>query len=157
MAEREPRAAVALLWDTRERADGLRDALAAAGAAVVYESSARSLDRDALEHARAEVIVVNLDAQADSDFDDEVYALLDDPRYRVVFNEGDVSSGLSGWDQARWARHLAAKILGADVDPPRPRDAEAVPQRAPAPAPAAAVETLIVTGSPRIGDPPGGP
>lgn len=140
MAEREPRAAVALLWDTRERADGLRDALAAAGAAVVYESSARSLDRDALEHARAEVIVVNLDAQADSDFDDEVYALLDDPRYRVVFNEGDVSSGLSGWDQARWARHLAAKILGADVDPPRPSDAEAVPQRAPAPAPADAVE-----------------
>lgn len=140
MAERAPRAAVALLWDTRERADGLRDALAAAGAAVVYESSARSLDRDALERAQAEVIVVNLDAQADSDFDDEVYALLDDPRYRVVFNEGDVSSGLSGWDQARWARHLAAKILGADVDPPRPSDAEAVPQRAAAPAPADAVE-----------------
>jgi two-component system chemotaxis response regulator CheB/chemosensory pili system protein ChpB (putative protein-glutamate methylesterase) len=52
-----------------------------------------------------------------------------------VFNDASASSSLSGWDQARWARHLASKIIGdANIDPPRPEGAEAVP----APRPVAA-------------------
>ena len=45
----------------------------------------------------------------------------------MLFNDGTVSSGLSGWDQARWARHLAAKILNKPeaADPPRPANATA--------------------------------
>jgi two-component system chemotaxis response regulator CheB/chemosensory pili system protein ChpB (putative protein-glutamate methylesterase) len=130
VAEHATGVAVALLYDTRERGAHLREALTAFGAPIVYEAPTHLLDRAALERSQANVVVVNLDAQQDPDLDD-VYGLLADDRYRVVFNDGDVSSALSGWDQARWARHLAAKILGADIDPPRPTDAQPVPVAAP--------------------------
>lgn len=117
---------VALLYETRERGEQLRDILNSFGASVVYEALASALDRDALERSQASVVVVNLDAQNDPDIDN-VYELLDDARYRVVFNESEVSNALSGSDHARWVRHLAAKVLGADVDPPRPAGAEAIP------------------------------
>ena len=130
MAEHASAVAVALLYDTRERGAHLREALTAFGASIVYEASTHALDRDALERSQANVVVVNLDPQQDPDLDD-IYGLLADERYRVVFNDGEVSSALSGWDQARWARHLAAKILGADIDPPRPVDAEPVPASTP--------------------------
>ncbi|HEY0232115.1 MAG TPA: chemotaxis protein CheB [Dokdonella sp.] len=130
MAEHASGVAVALLYETRERGAHLREALTSLGAPIVYEASTHTLDRDALERSQANVVVVNLDAQQDPGLDD-VYGLLADQRYRVVFNDGEVSSALSGWDHARWARHLAAKILGADIDPPRPVDAEPVPAAAP--------------------------
>jgi chemosensory pili system protein ChpB (putative protein-glutamate methylesterase) len=46
-----------------------------------------------------------------------------------VFNDAQVSSNLSGWDHARWARNLAAKILRRPEisTPPRPPGAESVP------------------------------
>ncbi len=99
----------------------------ALGASVVYEAEPQAFDRSALERSQANVVVVNLDARNDADLDN-VYELLDDVRYRVVFNDDEVSGGLTGWDQARWMRHLAAKILDdANIDPPRPEGAEAVP------------------------------
>lgn len=119
--------AVALLYETHELGDQLRGPLSAIGAPIVYEAATHALDREALERSHANVVVVSLDAQNDPDLEG-VYDLLDDSRYRVVFNDGDVSSTLSGWDHARWLRHLSAKILGdANIDPPRPADAEAVP------------------------------
>lgn len=119
--------AVALLSQTPERGAHLREALRSLGAPVVYETSTHDLDRTALERSHANVVVVNLDSQGDPQLDD-LTGLLTDTRYRVVFNDAEVSSTLSGWDQARWARHLAAKVLGqADIDPPRPADAQAVP------------------------------
>ncbi|MEO5559157.1 MAG: chemotaxis protein CheB [Dokdonella sp.] len=126
MSSTESGVCVALLYETRERGEQLRDILNSFGASVVYEALASALDRDALERSQASVIVVNLDAQNDPDIDN-VYELLDDARYRVVFNESEVSNALSGSDHARWVRHLAAKVLGADVDPPRPAGAEAIP------------------------------
>jgi len=135
VTERDSDVAVALLYDTRERGAHLRDALEALGTSIVYEAATHSLDRSALERSQANVVVVNLDAQPDPDLDD-VYALLADTQCRVIFNDSEVSSALSGWDQARWARHLVAKIRGgADIDPPRPADAEAVPMRAPSMSP----------------------
>lgn len=118
---------VALLCVQGEFGDRVRESMAALGAPVVYEAAPQALDRDALERSQANVVVVNLDARSDADFEN-VYELLDDARYRVVFNDDEVSGGLTGWDQARWMRHLAAKILGdVDIDPPRPADAEVVP------------------------------
>jgi chemosensory pili system protein ChpB (putative protein-glutamate methylesterase) len=136
VSSNETGVSVALLYETRESGIALREVLNSFGAPVVYESLASALDRDALERSHANVVVVNLDAQNDPDLD-SVYDLLDDERYRVVFNENEVSSGLSGSDHARWVRHLAAKVLGADIDPPRPAGAESVPVpvRVPAPAP----------------------
>jgi chemosensory pili system protein ChpB (putative protein-glutamate methylesterase) len=140
----ENKMTIALLSQAGESGRHLRDALAESGTAIVYESQAAEFDREALEKSGARVVVVNLDAETDAHLDD-VYALLDDDRYNVIFNEAQVSSQLSGWEQARWARHLAAKILGsANADPPRPEGAEPVPQRvvaapvvAPAPTPEA--------------------
>lgn len=119
---------IALLYESREGGEHVRDALAALGASVVYEATAAELDRDRLAGSRASVVVINLDDE-DAPGLDAVYGLLDDARYRVVFNDGQVSGNLSGWDQARWSRHLAAKIFGDDIDPPRPADAAAVPAR----------------------------
>ncbi|MGB0134598.1 MAG: hypothetical protein WBP53_12235, partial [Dokdonella sp.] len=126
---------IALLSQAGESGRHLRDALAGSGTPIVYEAQATELDRAALEKSGASVVVVNLDADVEAHLD-EVYSLLDDARYNVIFNEAQVSSQLSGWEQARWARHLAAKILGEEnADPPRPAGSEPVPQRAPKVAP----------------------
>ena len=126
---RENTMPIALLSQAGESGRHLRDALIECGTPIVYESQAAEFDREALEQSGARVVVVNLDPEADAHLD-EVYALLDDDRYNVIFNEAQVSSQLSGWEQARWARHLAAKILGSEnADPPRPEGAEPVPQR----------------------------
>src|SRR5690606_12892904 len=74
----------------------------------------------------ATVVIISLDSDNDAEFD-ALQPLLDDPAVSVVFDEASVSSQLSGWDLARWARHLAAKVLGLeDTDPPRPAGAEAL-------------------------------
>ncbi|HUD42480.1 MAG TPA: chemotaxis protein CheB [Dokdonella sp.] len=127
---------VALLFQTDELGRHLRAVLNDIGTPIVYESTTHAIDRVSLEQSGARVVVVNLDSELDGDLD-QVYDLLGDGPYRVLINEGHVSSRLSGWDQARWMRHLAAKILDtpAETDPPRPADAEPVP--AP-PAPASA-------------------
>ena len=119
--------AVALVCEARDLGRHLRDALASMGTPIVYEATPAELDLAALEKSGARVVVVNLDAEVEAHLD-EVYGLLEDDRYCVVFNDASASSSLSGWDQARWARHLAAKIVGnANIDPPRPIGAEAVP------------------------------
>ena len=110
---------VALLYQTSQLEGHLKDALNELGAAVVYEALTAEMDRDALEGSGAHVVIVNLDPDIESHLD-EVYDLLDDERYNVVFNDAQVSSALSGWEQARWSRHLAAKIMGRPevADPP---------------------------------------
>lgn len=140
--------AVALLYERRDRGMHVRDALASLGTPIVYEAQAQAFDRAALDESQANVVVVNLDGDDDAGLDD-VYALLDEPRLRVIFNDSDVSSELSGWDQARWARHLAAKILGgADIDPPRPADAEAIPVQERSPLAADAAEQSELASAP---------
>lgn len=128
MTESHGSVRVALLNQTNQHGDHLKDALRELGAMVVYEALASDIDRDALEGSGARVVVVNLDSNSDAQID-EVYDLLDSTDYEVVFNEAQTSSQLSGWDHARWARHLAAKILHKpEISvPPRPPGAEAVP------------------------------
>ncbi|HEX5124081.1 MAG TPA: chemotaxis protein CheB [Rhodanobacteraceae bacterium] len=126
MRNSDANTAVALV-QARELGRHLRDALTSMGTPIVYEAAPRELDLAALESSGARVVVVNLDPEVEEALD-EVYGLLEDDRYCVVFNDASASSSLSGWDQARWARHLASKIIGdANIDPPRPAGAEAVP------------------------------
>jgi two-component system chemotaxis response regulator CheB/chemosensory pili system protein ChpB (putative protein-glutamate methylesterase) len=122
---------VALLYQSVAQSQHVRETLVAIGTPIAYEATAAALDREALARSSANVVVVNLEDEDDPGLD-AVYALLDDPRYTVIFNDSGVSSELSGWDQARWVRHLAAKVFGgdADLDPPRPAGAEPVPPRA---------------------------
>ena len=158
MDSRPSSVAVALLCETPGLGAHMRDALAQLGAAVVYDEATHAFNRDALVRSRANVVVVNLDAQNDPDLDG-IYDLLGEGHYRVIFNDGDVSSALSGWDHARWLRHLAAKIHGGatDIDPPRPAGAEPVPMHAPhvvadadAQLPPAAVPLQMVAPQPEL-------
>ncbi|MEO6799773.1 MAG: chemotaxis protein CheB, partial [Rhodanobacter sp.] len=115
--------AIALLFDDTELAAHLRDALHERGARIVHEGDVSGISRELLEQVGADVLVVNLDDSAD-DALDQLYEVLDGDRPRVVFNDAQASRGLDGWDRARWARHLAVKVLAAgDIDPPRPADA----------------------------------
>jgi len=121
----ESATAVALVFDDAELGGHLRDALRERGARIVFEGTLPALSRAALEGAGAEVVVVNLDDDA-LDALDRLDDAVDHERMRVVFNDAQASRGLDGWDRARWARHLAAKVLAQDdLDPPRPADAPA--------------------------------
>ncbi|MFC5438132.1 chemotaxis protein CheB [Rhodanobacter umsongensis] len=118
--------AVALLFDDTELGKQLREALHERGARIVHEGGVSSLTRELLQQVGADVLVVNLDDSAD-DALDQLYEVIDGDRPRVVFNDAHASRTLIGWDRARWARHLAVKVLAmGDVDPPRPEDARTV-------------------------------
>lgn len=122
----ESATAVALLFDDRELGGQLRDALHERGARIVHEGALSTLSRAMLDNTGAEVLVVNLDEDADDDLD-RLYDVLDGDRPRVVFNDAQASRALDGWDRARWARHLAVKVMAqGDLDPPRPQDAPVV-------------------------------
>jgi chemosensory pili system protein ChpB (putative protein-glutamate methylesterase) len=139
--------AIALLFDDTELGGQLRAALHERGARIVHEGGVSSLSRELLQQVGADVLVVNLDDSAD-DALDQLYEVIDGDRPRVVFNDAQASRALIGWDRARWARHLAVKVLAeGDIDPPRPDDArgvdtppEASMEAAPVEVPAAPVE-----------------
>jgi len=120
--------AVALLFDDRELVGQLREALLERGARIVHEGALSTLSRDMLHGTGTEVLVVNLDEEADDDLD-RLYDVIEGDRPRVVFNDAQASRKLDGWDRARWARHLAVKVMAqGDLDPPRPQNAPAVPE-----------------------------
>jgi two-component system chemotaxis response regulator CheB/chemosensory pili system protein ChpB (putative protein-glutamate methylesterase) len=155
MADREP--SVALLFDDAALAAHLRDALVAHGARIVYESDLRAFAPAELVGSSADVVVVDLDDPSDGDLD-RLYDTVEGGHPRLVFNDADASRTLEGWDRARWARHLAAKLVGTNpMDPPRPDDARAIEPRVDAMAGIAApaeesfveplVDDLAITGS----------
>lgn len=118
--------AVALLFDDAELGAHLREALRERGARIVHEGALGTLSREVIHGTGAQVVVVNLDDEA-ADGIDRLYDVIDGDHPRVVFNDAQASRGLDGWDRARWARHLAVKVLAdGDIDPPRPADALAV-------------------------------
>ena len=141
--------AVALLFDDTELGGQLRDALQERGARIVHEGEVSGLSRELLQRVGADVLVVNLDDGAD-DALDRLYDVLDGDRPRVVFNDSQASRALVGWDRARWARHLAVKVLAmGDIDPPRPEDAREIPLPTPVhelsdPVSADAVDDLVL-------------
>lgn len=121
------RTAVALLFDDAELGGQLRAALSERGARIVHEGALADLDHARLLDAGASVVVVNLDDEADDEALDRLYGMLDGDRPRVVFNDAQASRSLDGWDRARWARHLAVKVMAeGDIDPPRPEHARQV-------------------------------
>ncbi|MDQ0011272.1 two-component system chemotaxis response regulator CheB/chemosensory pili system protein ChpB (putative protein-glutamate methylesterase) [Luteibacter jiangsuensis] len=155
MADRESR--VALLFDDGNLSAHLRDALVEQGARIVYESDLGSFAPAELVGSSANVVVVDLDDPSDADLD-RLYDTVEGGHPRLVFNDADVSRKLEGWDRARWARHLAAKLVGEmSLDPPRPEDARAIEPRVTAMAGVAApvevvldeplVDDLAITGS----------
>lgn len=135
MVETQP--SVALLFDDAELGAHLRQVLQERGARIVHEGAVAGFDAGTLRQHDPDVLVVNLDDEDDDAFD-RLFGMVDGDRPRLVLNDARASRALSGWDRARWARHLAVKVLASgDIDPPRPADAEAV-----APAVVAPVEPV---------------
>lgn len=115
----------------------LRAALVAAGADLVHEGNLIGADPAAVRASAAQTLIVNLEPGAE-DAVDALDSLIGEDGIDVVFNEAEASSQLSGWDLARWARHLVAKVLGdGDATPPPPPGAELLPQRSFVPKPGA--------------------
>lgn len=142
---------VALLVESTQMGEHLARALAEAGLDVTFRSTVSDLDVDALGACAVRAIVVNLEPAVEDHLDHLEEMLAEDDR-PLIFNDAAASSLLSGWDAARWARHLAAKITGiGDLHPPRPvvALAELTPNKS---APTIAAERVVVLGA-SIGGP----
>lgn len=99
----------------RER---LRSALTEVGAELAFEADPTQVGVDELTAARPEVVIVALDSVSEQAID-RLDAVLLDPAIDVMFEEADVAANRSGWDAARWVRHLSAKLnRHGDVLPP---------------------------------------
>ncbi len=99
----------------------LRQALEERGAAIALEGDLVGASADEVLRIQPNVVIVTLETGDDDDALDALQAVFDDPDINVVFNDADASRTLEGWDLARWARHLVAKVLGhEDTMPPPP-------------------------------------
>lgn len=107
----------------------LRRALAEFGADITIEGDPRQLDPEMVREAAPAFILVSLD-DAIEDALDSWQGVFDNPQITVIFDEAAVTRELGGWELARWARHLASKLLGdqAVLLPAPPAHAERLPQ-----------------------------
>lgn len=124
MSEAERR--VVLLARAGVACERLRGALVEAGANLVLEGDPTVLDPQALDAADPDVVVVVLDP-ASEDALDRFENLLLDPSIEVIFEEAELAASREGWDAARWARHLSAKLNRHDDVLPPGREPEPEP------------------------------
>ena len=108
---------VALLARAGDAREQLKRAITELGAELVVEADPNELAQGALASAGATTVLVSVEPAVEAALDrldDELLA----PGLNVMFDEAETTSKLQGWDLNRWARHLAAKLLGRDVFPP---------------------------------------
>lgn len=118
---------VALLARPGEARDQLRKALAELGAELVAEGDPAELDPGQVAGQNPSVVLVSLEPSVEESlgrFD----ALLAAPGIEVMYDDAEVTGQLDGWDLARWARHLASKLVGSDLLPPPPGGADHLPE-----------------------------
>src|SRR5690349_9486708 len=123
---------VALLARPGTACDNLQAALRQAGADIVHIGDPTAGDAAALSAAAPQAVLVALEPAVEAALD-AYDAVLQDPSRIVIYDEADLAATREGWDAARWARHLAAKLAGhSDVLPPgRELDVAAVAQPEP--------------------------
>lgn len=127
MADPAPR--VVVLGRPGEAQQQLQHALNELGAETLAVGDFDQLDPVKMRDQQPDVWLVSMDESTDATRLERWQPLFDDPDATVVFDDADVTRRLSGWDLARWARHLAAKVLGReDVLPPVSPDAERLPR-----------------------------
>ena len=125
---------VALVYGDAGTAGHLREAVAG-HVQIVYATAAAEFDAARLADSHATAALLNLDS---CEWLDAVESRLHAAGVAVVYNDPEISRTLEGWEQARWLRHLTAKLSGStDYDPPRPAPVEPVQTAEPA-APAVA-------------------
>lgn len=100
---------VVLLARAGKAADNLADALREAGAELLFIGDPANTDEAALRAQRPQAVLVALEPSIEPALD-KLEGLLSDPELTVIFDEADLAAHRAGWDAARWARHLAAKL-----------------------------------------------
>ena len=104
------------------RAGGARDrteaALSEAGAELAGLFDPVSATLDDVRAALPEALLVLLDPVVEHELE-RFGQLLSDAALDVIYEDADVAARRDGWESARWARHLRAKLDGhEDVLPP---------------------------------------
>lgn len=115
-----------LVYQAAELNPELRQALFVAGVEIRHSAKADALAATEFRSLDPQVFLINLDPDLEDHLDalTDLLSSFDRP---VIFNESSASNSLSGWDQSRWARHMAAKIRGeVDSHPPRPANAPTI-------------------------------
>ncbi|GAB3335549.1 chemotaxis protein CheB [Marilutibacter aestuarii] len=111
---------VALLVRPGVAGDRLRELLAEAGIESVLQGDPTELAAEALAESGPQVVLVALDPETE-DALERFDAVLGSPDVDVIYEEAELAAVREGWEQARWKRHLLAKLQGHDrVLPPRP-------------------------------------
>lgn len=118
---------VALLARPGNARDQLRRALTELGATLVAEGDPSELDPGTVAANSPTLVLVSLEPAIEAAldrFDD----LLATPGVEVMYDDAETTRQLDGWDLNRWARHLAAKLVGRDILPPAPTGADQLPE-----------------------------
>jgi chemosensory pili system protein ChpB (putative protein-glutamate methylesterase) len=126
---------VVLLARQGEARERLGGALAQAGAEVVLVADPATSAPDDAIASDPQAVLVALEP-AIEDALERYDALLSNPGITVIFDEAELAAQRSGWDAARWVRHLAAKLHRHDDVLPPGGDAEGDLQPSPGPLPA---------------------
>lgn len=116
MAEHQVR--VALLAREGQARERLQEALREVGAEVVAVADPLTTDPGEVASLQPQGVLVALEP-AIEDALEAWDTLLADPALIVIFDEAELAAARTGWDAARWIRHLRAKLLRHDdVLPP---------------------------------------
>lgn len=110
----------------RERTEA---AIAAAEADVVAVLDPMAASEADVRNAAPDVVMVILDPAVEtalSKFD----GVFGDPALDIMFEDADVAAKRDGWEAARWARHLAAKLYGHEDVLPRHKDSPMAAEQA---------------------------
>ncbi|MGJ4804473.1 chemotaxis protein CheB [Luteimonas sp. SDU82] len=109
MAASEAAPRVALLARAGEACERIADALREAGAEVVLVADPMQAEPQQVRQAQPQAVLVALEP-AIEDAIERFEDVLADPAYMVIFEEAEQAAQRTGWDAARWMRHLSAKL-----------------------------------------------
>jgi chemosensory pili system protein ChpB (putative protein-glutamate methylesterase) len=109
MAATEAAPRVALLARAGEACERIAGALRDAGAELVLVADPMQAGPDQVRQAQPQAVLVALEP-AIEDAVERFADVLADPAYMVIFEEAEQAAQRSGWDAARWLRHLSAKL-----------------------------------------------
>src|SRR5690606_7201043 len=128
---------VALLARAGEACDRISQALAEAGAEVVLVADPMQAGPHEVRQAMPEAILVALDPTIEDAIERHADVLAD-PAYMVIFEEAEQAAQRTGWDAARWLRHLSAKLHRHDDVLPAGAEPDEVLLPTPGPLPSTA-------------------
>ena len=123
MAASEGAPRVALLARAGDACERIAGALREAGAELVLVADPMQAEPAQVREAQPQAVLVALEP-AIEDAIERFEDVLADPDYMVIFEEAEQAALRTGWDAARWLRHLSAKLhrhndvlpAGAEVD-----------------------------------------